>query len=294
VSIDADIAAIRQRYLKIAYRLHPDTCKAETQAEKQRANDLLSKLVNPAYENLSKEQSRQEFRFILGQIGKDLPKTFSKISLGSENAKKLRESNNNVDLAYNKFLQSLAVDQYNTLDLIFQKIAQISELNLVYLMLNEGQNRKKIAQSTTVMASVDSKSAEAPSNQTAKTPGAIIQESPMTVYIRRAQDHLSRNNPTQAILEIKDALKIDPNDITCHALLGLAYLRQNQTSMAKVHINHAWNANPTAPLVLQSKRELDQILSPPQGTQAKKSKKTLKDKSGSFWSMFGGKKNSSK
>ena len=49
VSVESDIATIRQRYLKIAYRLHPDTCKAETQVEKQRANELLSRLVNPAY-----------------------------------------------------------------------------------------------------------------------------------------------------------------------------------------------------------------------------------------------------
>ena len=282
VSVESDIATIRQRYLKIAYRLHPDTCKAETQVEKQRANELLSKLVNPAYEHLSREESRHEFRLIIGQIGKDFRKQFAEITLVSEQAKKLAQSNN-IDLAYNKFLQSLTVDQYNTLDLIFQKIAQISELNLVYLVLAPEQTRKKVAQSATVMASLNPTPVKPPT-----PPAEKVEESPITVYIRRAQDGLSRNNPSQVILEMKDALKIDPNNMTCHALLGLAYLQQNQTSMARVHINRAWNAKPNDPIVLQSKQALDIVIPP----QDKNSPKDISASGGSFWSRLGGKKKS--
>jgi len=283
VSVESDIATIRQRYLKIAYRLHPDTCKAETQVEKQRANELLSKLVNPAYEHLSREESRHEFRLIIGQIGKDFRKQFAEITLVGEHAKKLSQSNN-IDLAYNKFLQSLTVDQYNTLDLIFQKIAQISELNLVYLVLAPEQTRKKVAQSATVMASINPTPVKPPT-----PPAEKVEESPITVYIRRAQDGMSRNNPSQVILEMKDALKIDPNNMTCHALLGLAYLQQNQTSMARVHINRAWNAKPNDPIVLQSKQALDIVIPP----QDKNSPKDIPASSGSFWSRLGGKKKSS-
>lgn len=283
VSVESDIATIRQRYLKIAYRLHPDTCKAETQVEKQRANELLSKLVNPAYEHLSREESRHEFRLIIGQIGKDFRKQFAEITLVGEQAKKLAQSNN-IDLAYNKFLQSLSVDQYNTLDLIFQKIAQISELNLVYLVLASEQTRKKVAQSATVMASINPTPVKPPTPSAEK-----VEESPVKVYIRRAQDGLSRNNPSQVILEMKDALKIDPNNMTCHALLGLAYLQQNQTAMARVHINRAWNAQPNDPIVLQSKQALDVVIPP----QDKNSPKDISASSGSFWSRLGGKKKSS-
>ena len=58
VSVDADIKEIRKRYIKIARRLHPDSCTAESKADKERANQLLSKLVNPAYEKFSHESSR--------------------------------------------------------------------------------------------------------------------------------------------------------------------------------------------------------------------------------------------
>ena len=282
VSVESDIATIRQRYLKIAYRLHPDTCKAETQVEKQRANELLSKLVNPAYEHLSREESRHEFRLIIGQMGKDFRKQFAEITLVGEHAKKLSQSNN-IDLAYNKFLQSLTVDQYNTLDLIFQKIAQISELNLVYLVLAPEQTRKKVAQSATVMASINPTPVKPPPPAVEK-----VEESPIKVYIRRAQDSISRNNPSQVILEMKDALKIDPNNMTCHALLGLAYLQQNQTAMARVHINRAWNAKPNDPIVLQSKQALDIVIPP----QDKNSPKDISASGGSFWSRLGGKKKS--
>src|SRR3712207_6925717 len=56
VPVDADVKEIRKRYLDIARRLHPDTCKAASDAEKQLAGELLSKLVNPAYKILSRSE----------------------------------------------------------------------------------------------------------------------------------------------------------------------------------------------------------------------------------------------
>jgi hypothetical protein len=113
-----------------------------------------------------------------------------------------------------------------------------------------------------------------------------VEESPITVYIRRAQDGLSRNNPSQVILEMRDALKIDPKNMTCHALLGLAYLQKNKTAIAQVYINQAWNAKPNDPIVLQSKQALDIVIPP----QDKNSPKDISASRGSFWSRLAGKK----
>ena len=52
VSVDADVKEVRKQYLKIARLLHPDSSKSNDEAEKQQANMLLTKLVNPAYEQL--------------------------------------------------------------------------------------------------------------------------------------------------------------------------------------------------------------------------------------------------
>ena len=62
VPISADSKEVRKRYLKIARRLHPDSLTTNSDAVKHQATQLLSKLVNPAYEKLSKDQD-------LGDIG---------------------------------------------------------------------------------------------------------------------------------------------------------------------------------------------------------------------------------
>ena len=58
VPINADFKEIRQRYLKIARFLHPDSTAAKGEVEEQKANDLFSKVVNPAYEKFTTERSR--------------------------------------------------------------------------------------------------------------------------------------------------------------------------------------------------------------------------------------------
>lgn len=288
VPLDANVGEIRQRYLKIAYRLHPDTCRAINNVEKERASQLFSKLVNPAYEHLSKEHSRNEFRLVITQIGKGVAQNIAKTTLASEPAKKLAQANSNIEAAYRKLLQPLAIDEYLTLDGVYQKIAQISELNLVYLMLSEGQPSKKVYTPTYVGASAMA------SSSTSEMPKIPDIETGVTSYLRRAQDSLSSGNYAQVILEIRDALKLDPNHSTCHALLGLAYLRQEQTSMARVHINQAVKGNPKDPIVIESKKELDQLLNPNIEMQGSKSKKDAQNNSKggkNFWTLFNGKKN---
>lgn len=280
VSIDADSKQIRQRYLKVAYRLHPDTCKAESEAQKKLANQILSKLVNPAYEHLSKDNSRVEHLLILAQTGKTLVPESSKTTVTSEPAKQLLQSAANIDQFYKKLLESLALEQYTSIDQILKKIAQISELNLVYLMLKQGQ----IERAKTSIPPAAKTTTETAFKQTASQKETFI--SPVANYIRRAQESLNRNNPAQVIIEMRDALKQEPNNSTCHGLMGLAYLKQNQLTMAKVHINKAWQANPQDPTAIQAKQELDKLIPP--DTQTKTSSEP--GKSGFLGGLFGGKK----
>jgi len=289
VSIDAEHQEIRQRYLKIAYKLHPDTCRTYTPDEKEQAHQLLSKLVNPAYEHLSHDLSREEFRLVLTEMGKAMARDSGKITISSEPARKLAQSSANHELAYQKILQSLAIDQYTALENAYQKIAQLSELNLVYLMLTEGQGNKKTTRKVFISQGNPNQSelvgATVPTAARAKA-----KESPLEAYIRRAQASLDQNNPAQALRELRDALREEPDNSICHALLGLAYLRQNQMSMARVHINRAWKASPQDATVIKCKRELDQVVNPNTEVQHQKGQKGEGDRNGGFWSRFGGKK----
>lgn len=280
VPLDADSKQIRQRYLKVAYQLHPDTCKASSDAEKQKANQILSKLVNPAYEYLSKENLRAEYLLVLSQMGKTLTLEGGKITLASESAKQLAQAGFNVDAAYQKFLQPLILDQYTSINKVIEIIGQLSELNLVYLMLKQGQ----LAQAKTTQTSIYKKTLESPIEKAKITETNV---SPVATYIRRAQEYLERNNFAQVALEMRDALKIEPNNSTCHGLMGLAYLKQNQMTMAKVHINKAWQSNAQDPIAIKAKQELDKLIP---AEDPSKSSNPKSGNSGFLGGLFGGKK----
>lgn len=288
VSIDADFKDIRRRYLQIARRLHPDSCAAESLADKQRASQLLSKLVNPAYEIFSKDSSRAEYIVLLKEISKRLGQKSTLIELKSELSNQLKQTNN-IDHIYKISLHKLAENQYDPFSQALQLIGQISELNLVYLMRKGGN----VQLSPPPQANVTNTS-----SQTTGTPPVPASE-PETIveqYYRRAQALIEKNNFAQARVELQDALKLEHNNSLCHSLMGVVYLKQNQTTMAKVHINKALQLNPKDPVALKSKKFLDQLAqksggqshAPSKTTQGKQSDNT--GGSGLFGSLFGGKK----
>jgi tetratricopeptide (TPR) repeat protein len=265
------------------------TCRIHTPAEREQANQLLAKLVNPAYEHLGRDLSREEFRLILAQMGKAMARDAGKITISSEPARKLAQSSANYELAYQKILQSLAIDQYTALENTYQKIAQLSELNLVYLMLTEGQGNKKTTRKVFISQGNPNQS-ELVGATFITAAEAKAKESPLEAYIRRSQASLDQNNPAQALRELRDALRQEPDNSICHALLGLAYLQQNQLSMARVHINRAWQVSPKDATVIRCKRELDKVVNPNVEMEDQKGQKKEGDRKGGFWSLFGGKK----
>lgn len=287
VPVDADVKDIRKRYLKIARRLHPDSCSAESEAEKQQANQLLSKLVNPAYEKFSQERDRAEYIVLLKQMGKHLVQKSASIALKSELSRQLAQTNN-IDHVYKTSLYKLAEKQYESFDQVLQLIAQISELNLVYLMRQDGNVLQWGQQLTETNPGGKMKGTP--------PPPPPQQESAVEQYFRRAEALIANNNFTQARVELQDALKLEPNNSHCHSLMGVVYLKQNQTTMAKVHIKKALQLNPQDPMALKGLQFLDQLdkkagsqqTAPPKASQGKESDKS--GGSGRFGNLFGGKK----
>ena len=141
IPVNADVKEVRKRYLKIARNLHPDSRKSESEAEKKQANQLLSKLVNPAYEELS--QNNRDYLVNLNHMGRRLAVEGGKVPLASETAKQLAKSGPNLDNLYRSSVNNLAAHQYESLDKVVDRIAEISELNLVYLMLKAGSLKQE-------------------------------------------------------------------------------------------------------------------------------------------------------
>ncbi|MCL1471105.1 J domain-containing protein [Argonema antarcticum] len=285
VPLDAAPNDIRKRYLKISRRLHPDSCTAESEPVKQQASQLFAKLVNPAYEHLFGDQSRAEHNALLSRMGKRLVQEQNKIEIHSEAAKKLNKAGN-LDVEYKTVLQSLAEKEYETLDRVLEQIAEISELNLIYLL-----RKASLGQSTrdqqTPPKSTTAGTTKPPGQVTAAVTEKKIEKqetSPTETYCRRAADYLDKNYPAKALLEMKDALKMEPNNSRCHALLAMAYWKQDQGTMAKIHMNQALKFNPQEPTALEVKKLMEKLA---EKSASAAKKKEAEKSSGGLFGLFG-------
>ncbi|WP_009634401.1 J domain-containing protein [Synechocystis sp. PCC 7509] len=288
IPIDADFKDIRQQYLKIARRLHPDSTAAKGEVARQKANDLFSKIVNPAYEKFTTERSRAEYTVLLKDISKRVRQEQNP-QFQHEASQELAKTNN-IEHTYKTALHKLALNQYEDLDRVLEIIAQISELNLVYLMRQADRAFTSTSQS---FPSNVSKALE-DSKQTPPPPDAPAPETLVEQYLRRAQKLMEKNNFAHARVELQDALKLEPNNTIAHSLMGIVYLKQNQLTMARVHINKALQLNPNEPMALRSKQVLAEAVPKIEG-QTHPAKTTGagadKPKGGLFGGLFGGKKN---
>jgi curved DNA-binding protein CbpA len=135
VPITADTATLRKRYLSIAKVLHPDIYGREP-LEKHLATQYLAKLVNPAYHVLNQGLERTAYTAVLKLLGKRLMKKGQRINPQSEVARQLLYFPS--DFSYEKAVVEVAEFQYQSLDAILEYSGQISELNLVYILYQEG------------------------------------------------------------------------------------------------------------------------------------------------------------
>jgi tetratricopeptide (TPR) repeat protein len=293
VALDADAKAIRKRYLKIARKLHPDSLRDSSSEERQKANELLSKMVNPAYESLTQEKVMTEHMIVLRLRGQRLSRDTS-VTLQSEAAQAIAQSNN-ASSAYANSLKALAEEQYEAVDQVLDLIGQISELNLAYLMSTSGGSGAKGASASTPAPATASSTATNAASSRQKTapppPPSPKQQREAIIesYQRRAAEFASKKDYSRAILEMRDAIKSHPTNGQCHAQLASYYLQAGQAKMAKIHLKRALELDPGNTLAQQLEPKLNQ------GTTGKASRSSGSPKStppkskGGLFGLFGGK-----
>lgn len=298
IPVDAEVKDIRKRYLKIARRLHPDSFVSEDESAKQRASELLSKLVNPAWEKLSQEKERVEYGLLLKLKGQQALRQPPATGELSSLAQQLSTASN-PDHFYVTSLKSLADRQYDQLDQSVEMIAQISELNMVYLMRKESQGGLNLGETKKTLytgSNLPDSTASGTVPDMPRPTQPIRRESPADQYYRRAEGYAAKNNFAQAVLELRDALQIDPRNSRCHALLGMIYFKQNQAKMAKIHLNKSLELDPNNQMAVEGKRRLEQAegasgtAKPAAKAPPKASNPNDKPGGGMFGGLFGGKK----
>jgi len=254
VPIQADSREIRKRYMRIAKNLHPDSSSIGTPEEKQQASQILSKLVNPAYEKLSQEKDYKEYMVMLRLKGQQAAQQNSGDNLQTESAKQLAEAKD-VEVEYKKVMENLATQQYQSLNDFTKVTGEISELNMVYLM-RSGSSGAKSANKPKAAAPPPPKPG---GKQPPAPPPKVEKKSPIDGYYGRAKELTEKGNFPKAILELRDALKLEPSNSDCHSLLGRIYLKQEQKTMAKIHINKALDGNPQHAEALELKKKLEAL-----------------------------------
>lgn len=237
VSVDADPKDIHKRYLKIARQLHPDSSAAKSTAEKQLAQELLSKFVNPAYEKLSKSKDYKEYTVLLELKGKSLNQQQETVLITSTYAQKVASSSN-IAQAYHEVLESLSSKQYESLNDSADLIGHISELNMVYLM-RQTQDRTPPKPQSPI---TDKDKGDRPPD-----PPRSIGDDLVEKAIKRAVQFESNGDLPKAIQELREAIQMNPRNpkvVECHSRLGMIYLNSKQPTMAKIHFKKALELNP--------------------------------------------------
>lgn len=238
IAIDAEPKEVRKRYLKIARKLHPDSFAAASESEKQQASDMLSKLVNPAYEILSQDKSASEHALVLRLRGKQLSQQQASLELVSDAARSLLTTNN-VDYAYANALNALAADQYESLDAALEITGQISELNLVYLIRKAGDATPAAPAAAPAKPTAGPAAPNAPKTPPPPPSPRRTRETIVESYLNRAKEFERDKDYSRAILELREALKTYPQNALCHSQLAAVYLKAGQPTMARIHAKRA-------------------------------------------------------
>jgi tetratricopeptide (TPR) repeat protein len=278
VSVNAEEVNIRERYQTVARLLHPDSGKWTTDAERQLAVRLFSRLVTHAYGQLSRSSQLKEQTIMLELLGKRLVEQGSQLQIADPLCQELYQSGHDFELVYDRLLTQLAAKQYTELVESEQLVNQISELNMVYLLRKQLQSTR----STPPTASIDPLSGGVKDASS----GDVTKASPAEGALRRAEDYMSKKNWAKAVPELRDAIGVEPNNARAHALLGLTYLHQQQKTMAKISMNKAIQLAPKDPHVIKAKQEFDRGSN---GTSNSSSSKTAakKPNEGIFGGLFG-------
>ncbi|MEO0534869.1 MAG: J domain-containing protein [Cyanobacteria bacterium P01_A01_bin.123] len=243
LSVAADERRLLKRYRQVAKRLHPDVQANNDESTQELARQIITRLVNPAYQRLKIDKSRSEtlatLRFKVRRLTRQ-----SQLNPTSDLAKALfKAADTEVDVFYEQALDQLAEGQYESVETFEQITPQLAELNLVYLRRKMGEPviREKrtglVAASTVPTAPVGQpkhQPNDAQSNGKAPLPPNYAER-----HIERAQEYLQKGNHNQAVQELRDAIRIEPSNSHFHSLLGRAYLMQKLEGMAKVHFRQA-------------------------------------------------------
>jgi curved DNA-binding protein CbpA len=280
--ITATERQVRDRYLTIAKRLHPDVCRLAA-GDKDLATRYFARLVNPAYFALNRTRERAEYIKVLKLIPKLMLKRNQKITPQSGVAQKLASDPSQE--TYERAVTAISTVQFESMATFLDFAGDLSELNLVFLLSSEGcthliakpseeGDRTARAETSSTASSTPEQSRPARTgyyDTSAKAgtsrsmgsasvppkPQADLTKAMAKKHLQEAQALISRRQWQDALKELRNALKLDNQNSQCHTLMGVVYMNQNFVGMAKASFQEALKLDPKDRVALDNLQKLD-------------------------------------
>lgn len=292
VSVSADEKGLTKRYRQIAKQLHPDALFSKTQADQIQADQtqtgdaqvqslttesaaqVISRLVNPAYQKLKQQKSRTETITLLRLRVRRLVRSEKLIPTfpDAQQLEILEEAE--IDVFYEQALSQLAAIQFRSLEDLHVRSLAIGQINLVYLrrkmtdlvirpkptglISSETSSTDTLITSETliqtIVDNVDNGSVSHPSDSPVSQGPSYDTDSKTSFvhqHTNRAKIYLSQKKYEKAVQELRDALKLSPQSPEIHSMIGQTYYKQNLTGMAKAHFRQALKLNPNHKVALK-------------------------------------------
>ncbi|MEH1828022.1 MAG: DnaJ domain-containing protein [Nostoc sp.] len=247
ISVSADDRQIFKRYHTLAKLLHPDRYAKSCNPDQELATAILSYLINPAYEQLKHRHKRL---IAIAMLRSDA-RVLQQQALCAQNtiAEEIRKmSPPQAQLFYEEAIASYAEAQYKSLHQFYQVTQQISILNLVYLQLHK-PDLFSPQKAVRIIPQIEVKPVELTLNE--KTNVQPLLTNYAQRHYQRAIEYVRLANWVLAVQELRDAIKLEPNNSNYYALLGLVHLKQQFIGMGRVYIRQALKLNPQDSLALK-------------------------------------------
>ncbi|MDZ8065763.1 MAG: DnaJ domain-containing protein [Nostoc sp. DedQUE08] len=269
ISVSADDRQIFKRYHTLAKLLHPDRYAKSCNPDEELATAIFSHLINPAYEQL---KNRHKRLIAIAMLRSDARVLQQQALCGqSAIAKEIIEmSAPQAELFYEEAIASYAEAQYKSLHQFYQVTQQISLLNLVYLQLHK-PDLFLPQRAVRIIPEVEVKPVELTFNEETNVKPVLTNYAQR--HYQRAIEYVRLANWALAVQELRDAIKLEPNNSDYYALLGLVHLKQKFIGMARVYIRQALKLNPQDSLALKYATRLK--IEPSENTNPKSMAKAL-------------------
>ncbi|MCS6960859.1 MAG: DnaJ domain-containing protein [Pseudanabaenaceae cyanobacterium SKYGB_i_bin29] len=250
--LTAEPEEIRSCFLVIAKTLHPDTFQGSDR-ERLLATMLFARLISPAYQLLTNDRARGEYWATLKLVVQNIKKKDEQVEIVSPVAQKFQREFH--PTFYPRVVASLATNLYQNVNKALETVADLSEVNLIYLLSQETITVPKKAEPITT------------GNSYASDP--VDYDSKIRRELQMAELFIGKKQWTDALKELKAAEKKTAESATLHYLMGVVYMNQGSLTIARSSLQRALKIDPNHQEAKKMLTEVERKMAAPKQEEKK-------------------------